>query len=88
VAAPVNVLSTREHDRLSKSFDSTRCRPVDPLRKSTTTWDYIEKGGEDRYDNLEMVHLYCHQQIHGSKPEIITDTAYEPTRAWLRKWFA
>jgi len=35
-----------------------------------------------------MVHLYCHQQIHGSQPEIIADTAYEPTRAWLRKWFA
>jgi len=46
------------------------------------------EGGEDRYTNLEMVHLYCHQQIHGSKPEIIEGAPHEPTRKWLRKWFA
>ncbi len=25
------------------------------------------KGGKDSYANLELVHLYCHQQIHGGK---------------------
>ena len=25
-------------------------------------------GGTDEQDNLEVVHLYCHQQIHASKP--------------------
>ncbi len=38
------------------------------------------KGGERRRNNLDLVHLYCHQQIHGK-----TD---EPTRPWLRKWLA
>jgi len=46
------------------------------------------KGGEDRYTNLEMVHLYCHQQIHGSKPDMIEGAPHEPTRKWLRQWFA
>ena len=41
MAAHVNVLSTRRYDRLPEVFDTTRCRPVDPLRKFTTTWDYI-----------------------------------------------
>lgn len=27
------------------------------------------KGGKDSYANLELVHLYCHQQIHGGKPD-------------------
>jgi len=45
------------------------------------------EGGEDRYDNLEMVHLYCHQQIHGSTPETIDVPTHEPTRSWLRTWF-
>ncbi len=25
------------------------------------------RGGSDKYDNLELVHLYCHQQIHLKK---------------------
>lgn len=25
------------------------------------------QGGSDRYDNLELMHLYCHQQIHSKK---------------------
>lgn len=25
------------------------------------------KGGSDKYDNLELVHLYCHQQVHAKK---------------------
>jgi len=35
VAAYVNVLSTRDRDRLSKDFDPTHSRLVDPLRKSS-----------------------------------------------------
>ncbi len=48
MAAYVNVLSTRDRDRLSKDFDPTHSRLVDPLRKSTTTWDYIPRheGGQ------------------------------------------
>jgi RNA-directed DNA polymerase len=26
-----------------------------------------EEGGEDTYRNLKLVHLYCHQQIHGAR---------------------
>ena len=25
------------------------------------------KGGSDKYDNLELVHLYCHQQVHSNE---------------------
>jgi RNA-directed DNA polymerase len=25
------------------------------------------EGGSNKYDNLELVHLYCHQQIHSKK---------------------
>jgi len=25
------------------------------------------KGGEDKYNNFELVHLFCHQQIHATK---------------------
>ncbi len=25
------------------------------------------EGGSDQYDNLELVHLYCHQQVHSKK---------------------
>ena len=25
------------------------------------------QGGTDAYDNLELVHLYCHQQIHARR---------------------
>lgn len=28
------------------------------------------QGGTDTYKNLELVHLYCHQQIHGNASEI------------------
>jgi len=48
-------------------------------------------GGKDSYANLELTHLYCHQQIHAGKAEIseiIDIPAHEPTRSWLRKWFA
>jgi RNA-directed DNA polymerase len=24
------------------------------------------KGGEDKYGNFELVHLFCHQQIHAA----------------------
>jgi RNA-directed DNA polymerase len=37
-------------------------------------------GGHDGTANLALLHLYCHQQIHG--------TAHEPTRSWVRKWLA
>jgi RNA-directed DNA polymerase len=45
-------------------------------------------GGPDSYANLELTHLYCHQQIHGGEREIIPTAAHEPTRAWLRPWLA
>lgn len=28
------------------------------------------QGGTDTYKNLELIHLYCHQQIHGNASEI------------------
>jgi len=37
-------------------------------------------GGTDSYNNLTLVHLYCHQQVHQEQPE--------PTRKWLRRWLA
>ncbi len=49
------------------------------------------RGGKDSYANLELTHLYCHQQIHAGKAEIskiIDIPAHEPTRSWLRTWFA
>jgi len=46
------------------------------------------RGGPDSYANLELTHLYCHQQIHGGDTEIIRTAVHEPTRAWLRPWLA
>ena len=38
------------------------------------------QGGSDERANRDLVHLYCHQQIHAP--------AHEPTRRWLRQWLA
>jgi RNA-directed DNA polymerase len=46
------------------------------------------RGGPDSYTNLELTHLYCHQQIHGGDTEVIRTAVPEPTRAWLRSWLA
>jgi len=46
------------------------------------------QGGIDGYANLEMTHLYCHHQIHNRDAEIVGGPAHEPTRRWLRSWFA
>jgi len=46
------------------------------------------KGGPDTYANLELTHLYCHQQLHGRQGETIASPPYEPTRRYLRKWLA
>ena len=27
----------------------------------------IKEGGDDSYSNLQLVHLYCHQQIHATR---------------------
>jgi 5-methylcytosine-specific restriction endonuclease McrA len=44
-------------------------------------------GGTDAYANLELVHDYCHQQIHAGNGELIDVPTHEPTRSWLRTWF-
>ena len=46
------------------------------------------QGGSDSDANLELTHLYCHQQIHSGETEIIPPTAHEPIRRWLRQWLA
>jgi RNA-directed DNA polymerase len=39
------------------------------------------RGGPDSYANLELTHLYCHQQIHSGDSEVIRDTVQEPAPA-------
>ncbi|MFC1718621.1 HNH endonuclease signature motif containing protein [Candidatus Poribacteria bacterium] len=42
------------------------------LRQSTHQWRRVhthhkkpvKEGGKNSYDNLQLLHLYCHQQIH------------------------
>ena len=42
------------------------------------------KGGGDTYANLELVHLYCHQQIHGQTGDTIANPAHASLRHWER----
>lgn len=41
----------------------------------------IHQGGEDSYANLELVHYYCHQQIH-SQPQNPDDEAENVLSLW------
>ncbi len=45
-----------------------------------------QQGGTDEGDNLILVHLYCHQQIHGDARQ--GRVVHEPQRRWLRAWLA
>jgi len=45
-----------------------------------------QQGGADTEDNLLLLHLYCHQQLHSTPAQ--GHHAPQPQRRWLRTWLA
>ena len=42
----------------------------EPLQKHHTI--PLHHGGDSRYDNLELLHYYCHQQIHLQPDDVLS----------------
>ena len=51
----------------SRSNVLVSVRRVTQLNDGKKTPGVDNKGGEDKYGNFELVHLFCHQQIHAKE---------------------
>jgi RNA-directed DNA polymerase len=78
---------TPSQQRIAKNQDHVCPVCGEPvLNDETLQVDHIlprHKGGKDKYDNLQLLHLDCHKQ-----KTAVDWSKREPTRKWLRKWLA